>query len=221
MDTVCQRVGRDPKEITFVAITKIADISQIQEILEAGLTHIGESKVQEAEEKFPALENADIKVTRHMVGHLQTNKVKTALEIFDVIQSVDSIKLAEVIEEQAAKLEKKIDILIQVNTSGEEQKFGAAPPELFLLINRIVELKHLRLQGLMTIAPLVEDKEVIRKCFRDLRFLKDAVEERFSSDRRVSMKYLSMGMSGDYQIAIEEGSSMVRIGRAIFCDQKE
>ena len=216
IDAVCRRIGRNPDEITFIAVTKFADIPEIKEVIAAGLTHIGENKVQDAQRKFPAFENSQIKVTRHMIGHLQTNKVKQALEVFDCIQSVDSLNLAVAIEPQAAKLNKDIDILVQVNTAGEKQKFGITPSEVSALIERIVELKHVHLQGLMTIAPFVEDREIIRRCFRDLRILRDEISGRFSAEHSITMKYLSMGMTEDYDIALEEGANMIRIGRAVF-----
>lgn len=216
IEAVCRRVGRDPREITFVGVTKFAGVPQIKEAVKSGLTHIGENKVQEARKKFSALGDCGVKVTRHMIGHLQTNKVKHALEIFDLIQSVDSVKLAAAIEAQAAKANKNIDVLVQVNTAGEEQKFGAAPSEVAALIEEVIKLKHIRLLGLMTIAPLTQDREIIRRCFRDLRRLNDRISERFPAGERLEMKYLSMGMTADYEIALEEGANMVRIGRAIF-----
>ena len=216
IEAVCRRTGRDPRGITLVGVTKFADIPQIKEAIKSGLTHIGENKVQDARKKFSALQDSGVKVTRHMIGHLQTNKVKHALEIFDLIQSIDSAKLAAAIEAQAAKLNKNIDVLLQVNTAGEEQKFGAAPSGVFALIEEMAKFKHIRLFGLMTMAPLTQDKEIIRRCFRDLRLLRDQVSGRFPAGERLEMKYLSMGMTADYEIALEEGANMVRIGRAIF-----
>ncbi|OGX38192.1 MAG: YggS family pyridoxal phosphate enzyme [Omnitrophica WOR_2 bacterium RIFCSPHIGHO2_02_FULL_50_17] len=214
--SVCQRLGRDPVEIILVGATKYAEAPQIKEALEAGLKHIGENRVQEAQKKFAALDGFHVRAVRHMIGHLQTNKVRQAIELFDLIQSVDSIKLAEEIEKQAAKLNKDITILVEVNTSGEEQKFGAKPDEVPALIQNISRCPHIRLHGLMTMAPLTEDKGMIRQCFRDLRELSDAVEENFAGHERIEMKYLSMGMTSDYEIALEEGADMLRIGRAIF-----
>jgi pyridoxal phosphate enzyme (YggS family) len=218
IESLCSRIGRDPQDITCIAVTKFADVSAIKAAVEAGLTHVGENKVQEALKKFPELERSGLKVTRHMIGHLQTNKVKSALESFDMIQSVDSVRLAEEIELQAMKLGKTIDILVQVNTAEEPQKFGAAPAETGALIKRIVELKHVRLKGLMAIAPFTESQEVVRKCFRNLREIRDVIAQQYVGDDRVEMKYLSMGMTDDFEIALEEGSNMVRIGRAIFSD---
>ena len=210
--TICRRIGRDPATITLVGVTKFADILKINEALKSGLEHIGENKVQEARKKFALLKDSDRKMTWHMIGHLQTNKVKHALDCFDLIQSVDSLKLAIELEVQAAKQNKNIDILLQVNTAGEEQKFGCEPSEVNAFVSEIFQFKHVRLRGLMTIAPLVEDKDIIRQCFRDLRVLRDQINRKF----QIQLKYLSMGMTDDYEIALEEGSNMVRIGRAIF-----
>ena len=213
---VCKRIGRNPKEVILVGATKYADAAKIKEAVAAGLAHIGENRVQDAEEKFTALNQQHVRATRHMLGHLQTNKAKTAVEIFDLIQSVDSSRLALEIEKHAADLNKMADILVEVNTSGEAQKFGAPPDDVLPLIEDISRCPHIRLSGLMTMAPYTQDQKVIRKCFRDLRELFDAVEDDFVTHPRVEMKYLSMGMSDDYAIALEEGSNMVRIGRAIF-----
>jgi len=211
---ICQRIGRDPNEIVLVGVTKFADVSQVNEAIQSGLRHIGENKVQEAKKKFSLIKNSDFKVTRHMIGHLQTNKVKHALESFDLIQSVESLKLAATLEARAAGQNRNIDILLQVNTAGDEQKFGCAPREVIELIEEIIKLNHVCLLGLMTIAPLTQDMDITRKCFKDLRLLRDQISGQFTDD--VEMKYLSMGMTDDYEIALEEGSNMIRIGRAIF-----
>jgi len=209
---ICQRIGRDSGEIVLVGVTKFADASQINEAIQSGLKHIGENKVQEAQKKFSLIKDSGLKVTRHMIGHLQTNKVKHALESFDLIQSVDSLKLAATLEVQAAKLNKNIDILLQVNTAGEEQKYGCEPSETVDFVSEIFKLKHIRLRGLMTIAPMVQDKDIVRQCFKDLCILRDQINKKF----QIQLKYLSMGMTNDYEIALEEGSNMIRIGRAIF-----
>lgn len=216
IEVVCKRIGRNHKEIILVGASKYADAPQIKEAVAAGLKHIGENKVQDAMEKFVILDQEHVHVTRHMLGHLQTNKAKHAVEIFDLIQSVDSIKLADELEQHAVKLNKMVEILMEVNTSGEEQKFGVHLSEVLPLIEEISRCEHIRLSGLMTMAPYTQDKGIIRKCFRDLRELFDAVEDEYATHPRVEMKYLSMGMTEDYAIAIEEGSNMVRIGRAIF-----
>lgn len=216
IEAVCKRIGRNPKEIILVGATKYADAAQIKEAVAAGLKHIGENRVQDALEKFAILDQEHIHATRHMLGHLQTNKAGDAVEIFDLIQSVDSIRLTDEIEKHAVKFNKMVEILVEVNTSGEEQKFGVLEAEVLPLIEEISRCEHIRLSGLMTLAPYTPDKGIIRKCFRDLRELFDAVEDEYATHPRVAMKYLSMGMTEDYAIAIEEGSNMVRIGRAIF-----
>ena len=213
---IAERLGRNAQDITLVGVTKYADAQKLQEAVEAGLTHIGENRVQDALEKFPALMNSYPQVKRHFIGHLQTNKVKDALKLFDVIQSVDSFHLARSLEKHAAAQNRSVDILIQVNTSGEKQKFGVYPAQCRPLINQMKACPHLPILGLMTIAPLTEDKDRIRQTFRDLRLLKDQVQKDWPSGSRVQMKYLSMGMSHDFEIALEEGSNMVRIGSAIF-----
>jgi pyridoxal phosphate enzyme (YggS family) len=199
-------------------VTKFADIAHIKEAIGLGVTHVAENKVQEARKKFLSLKDSPLKVTKHMIGHLQTNKVKQALEIFDCIQSVDSLKLALALEKQAAKINKHIDVFVQVNTAGEKQKYGITPSALLPLIGKIIKLEHVHLRGLMVIAPLTKDEAVIRQCFRDLRVLRDQANAQFSEDG-LEIKYLSMGMTDDYEIALEEGSNMVRIGRAIFSGQ--
>lgn len=216
IEDVCRRIGRNPKEIILVGASKYADAFQIKEAVAAGLKHIGENRVQDALAKFVILDQERVHVTRHMLGHLQTNKAQDAVGIFDLIQSVDSIRLADEIEKHAAKLNKTMEILVEVNTSGEEQKFGVPPDEVLTLIEEVSRCVHIRLSGLMTMAPFTKDQGVIRKCFRDLRELFDAVEDDYATHPRVEMKYLSMGMTEDYEIAIAEGSNMLRIGRAIF-----
>jgi len=214
--SVCQEIGRDPDKITLIGATKYATPTQIREAVGAGLHHIGENRVQEAREKFSALDEMHVKVGKHMIGHLQTNKVKEALGIFDMIQSVDSIKLVEEIEKQAGILQKQVDILVEVNTSGEEQKFGVKAHAILPLIDAISNSSHIRLCGLMTMAALTQDKERIRRCFRDLRELHDALEGKYEEHERIEMQYLSMGMTDDYEIALEEGANMVRVGRGLF-----
>ena len=252
---VCQKIGRNPQEITVVGVTKFATVENIKEAVAAGVTDIGENRVQAAREKFPLL--SGLAVRRHMIGHLQTNKVKLALELFDMIQSVDSFPLAEEIQKQAERQARVVDILVQVDCAGEVQKFGVPKDEALALIAKIQELKNINIQGLMTIAPFVDsivsrghargtdavlahgvaaatdhgqvapdraspdDETVIRACFRDLRLVRDQVNQKFARHERVTMKYLSMGMTHDYLIALEEGANMLRIGTAIFAGKEE
>ena len=211
---ICQRLGRNPQEITVVAITKFATVPMIEEALQSGISHIGENKVQEAVKKYSSFPSPETKVTRHMVGHLQTNKVKDALEIFNVVDYVDSLKLAHTIDKFGKKIKRKVDTLIQVNTSGETKKYGISFKEAMKFLREVSRLDFLRVRGLMTIAPFSDDAQAVRSCFRKLRQLRDqAMNEGI---KNIKMDYLSMGMSADYSVAIEEGSNMVRIGRAIF-----
>ena len=197
------KVRQNARSARIIAVTKNVELPQIIEAIEAGITDIGENRVQEAKRKFPALKSKYPNIKYHMIGHLQRNKVKEALELFDVIQSVDSLELAEEIDKRA---QKPVDIFIEVNTSGEESKYGVAPDKAIELGEAIKKLKNLKVNGLMTIGPLTGDKEKIRSCFRQLRELRE----------KAGVDHLSMGMSHDYPLAIEEGSDIIRIGTAIF-----
>jgi len=211
--SICARIKRDPSEITLIGVTKYSPVDQINEAIEAGLAYVGENRVQDAEQKFPLLKPGVIK---HMIGHLQSNKVKLAVELFDLIESVDSLKLAQEIDKQAAQRNKVMDVLIQVNVSGEEQKFGVEKTGALQLIEAISKLNSIRVLGLMTMAPLTDNTNIIRKCFKDLKDLLDQIKDNMPDLDNVQMKYLSMGMSSDYEIALEEGANMIRIGSAIF-----
>ncbi|MFB0510121.1 MAG: YggS family pyridoxal phosphate-dependent enzyme [bacterium] len=215
INSACARVNRKPEEISLVAVTKNVGVERIKEGIANGIKIIGENRVQEAKEKYPAIGSI---VQWHMVGHLQTNKVKPALEIFSMIQSVDSVHLAQEIQKRASALNKKISVLIEVNTSGEETKYGINPEELISVINTIQAMPNLWIEGLMTIGPglAIENPEASRKSFQMLYELKNKVEAEFS----IKVSYLSMGMSSDFEIAIEEGSNMIRIGTAIFGKRK-
>ncbi len=212
----CKQLQRDPEEIIIVGITKYRSPLEIHQALESGLCHIGENKVQEALKKYSGINIATKPITKHMVGHLQRNKVRQALEIFDVIQSVDSFRLAESIQRHCCEMDRTVDILIQVNASQEKQKFGIFPQDVFLLVQKISELTHLRIKGLMTLAPLTDQKVMISDCFKRLKDLREELKEKFRETPHVSMQSLSMGMSDDYEIALQQGSNMIRIGRAIF-----
>ncbi len=211
VEAACRRSGRNPEEIELVAVTKTVAPAQIEAALRAGVKHIGENRVQEAAQKKPQVSGA---ATWHMIGHLQTNKVKKALELFDVIQSVDSRRLADKLQEQCERRGRSVEVLVQVNTSGEESKFGVPPEEAPQLIEYVAKLPALRLTGLMTIGPLTDDEQRIRRSFRLLRGLFD--EFSTTPPPGVELHWLSMGMTDDFEIAIEEGSNMIRVGRAIF-----
>ena len=213
---ICKRLGRNPDEITLLAVTKYVSAEKVKEALDAGIVDVGENKIQEGCIKYKIPEISAFEITKHMIGHLQTNKVKAALEVFDIIQSVDSFRIAQEIEKNSLKLNKKIRILVQVNTSGEEQKFGIPERDAISLIEKISNLKNIEIQGLMAMAPWTDDKDIVRDCFKRLNDLKQEISHKFCNTPFVQMKFLSMGMSHDYEIALEEGSNMVRIGQAIF-----
>lgn len=209
---VCLRTGRNPDEISLIAVSKTFPFSQIIELNQIGQMDFGENKVRELRDKYYNISfQYSGKINWHMVGHLQSNKVKDVIAFIHLIHSVDTFRLAEEIELNAKKINRKIDILIQVNASGEVQKYGVAPEHAVSLCKQISLLENVRVKGLMTIAKLTDDKEEIRKSFRTL---KDLYEE-LKTDIR-DFEFLSMGMTNDYEIAIEEGSNMLRIGSAIF-----
>lgn len=216
IDSSCAKAGRLSNEVTLVCVSKNRSFEDIQEVLEAGITDIAENKVQEALVHHKAIEDASYgrQIKWHMVGHLQTNKVKEAVKLFDLIHSVDSLRLAEEINSQAAKNSKVQDILIEVNTSAEQSKFGINPVQLEELVKAIAELKNVRLLGLMTMAPAGEDPEKARPYFRRLKELLGEVNALPAMSYK--LRTLSMGMSDDFPIAVEEGATTVRIGRAVF-----
>jgi len=205
------KVNRKPEKIKLVAVTKTATAEQIKEAINAGVKIIGENRVQDAKEKYQIL-TADIEW--HLIGHLQTNKVKYAVEIFNCIHSVDSIKLAQEIDKRSKQFRKIMDVLVEVNVSGEKSKYGIKPEEVEPFLKEISEFPRIRVRGLMTIAPIVEDKEEVRPYFRKLRELYKEIKSK--NIENVKMNWLSMGMTEDFEIAIEEGANMVRIGRGIF-----
>ncbi len=206
-----EKASRNDLDIKLICVTKTATIQQIEEALAAGVTEIGESYVQDAEVKFKSIE---FRANWHLVGHLQTNKVKEAARIFDFIHSVDSLKLAEEISKRSAGQRDPKRILIEVKTSEEATKFGVLPEHTLPLIEKISELPNVRVTGLMTIAPFSEDPENSRPYFQRLKKLSLLILVK--RIKNVSMEYLSMGMSQDFEVAIDEGANMLRIGRAIF-----
>jgi len=210
------RAIRNPAEITIVAVAKTVPVPLIEEAIDLGIRHVGENRVQEASPKFDAIGR---KVTWHMVGHLQTNKVRRALEIFDVIQSVDSTRVAETISERSASVGRVMDVLLEVNTSGEPSKYGFVPEEVEAGAREICVLKNIRIKGLMTVGPLVERPEDARNAFALLRNLRDRISA--LNLPGVATNTLSMGMSGDLEVAIEEGATMIRVGTAIFGERRQ
>ncbi len=202
-----------PYRPNIIAVTKYFDENAIIEAYNAGLRNFGESRVIEASEKINNLPQEIRKnSTFHFIGHLQTNKVKKAIEIFDYIHSVDSVKLAEKISEEAGEIGKVQKILVQINNAGEEQKFGLSKDEVFDVFARIIKLKNLDIKGVMNMAPLGAQDDELTRLFREIREIRDNLEKKFDC----KLNDISMGMSQDYKIAAREGSTMLRIGRKLF-----
>lgn len=203
----CRRSGRSPGEVTLVAVCKGFPAAAVRQAVAAGVRHLGENRVQEATAKRPQLADLPGDVTWHMVGHLQTNKVRKALELFDIIQSVDSLPLAEAISRRAQRM---VPVFLEVNVAQEPTKYGFPPRELPRAAEAVARLPNLEVRGLMTVAPLVDDPEEVRPVFRRLRELA----------RSLGLRELSMGMTDDFEVAVEEGATVVRIGRAIFGERE-
>jgi len=209
-----QRVGRSPSEITLVAVTKTRPPEDLVAAFRAGLRDIGENRVEEAAAKKPLLDLAGL--TWHLVGHLQSRKARQAIDLFDVIHSVDSVKLARKLDALAAERVRAIPILLEVNVSGEETKYGLPLGDrgaFEVAVSEIAVLSHLRIDGLMTVAFVARDPEEVRPVFARLRTLREELQSRFP---RAGWQHLSMGMTDDFPVAVEEGATMLRIGRAIF-----
>ncbi|MBQ7265922.1 MAG: YggS family pyridoxal phosphate-dependent enzyme [Firmicutes bacterium] len=202
--------GRQRKDILLLAVSKTVECDRIKQAMECGLTSLGENKPQEIVRKYDELPGAKW----HQIGHLQTNKVKYIIDKVELIHSVDSLKLGEEIEKRAAKLGLRADVLVEVNIAGEESKHGVKPEETRALIEEISKFDHVRVRGLMTVAPFVPDPEENRKYFGQMyKMFKDIGQCGYDN---VSMDFLSMGMTNDYEVAIEEGANIVRIGTGIF-----
>ena len=202
--------GRSPEQVRLVAVGKTQPVERIRQVIASGADIIGENYIQEAREKFDRLHQ--ISVQWHFIGHLQRNKVKYAVRMFDLIHTVDSLRLAREIDEQARKVDKVQPILVQVNNSGELTKSGIEEAKASALVQDILNMRHLRLQGLMTMPPYFNAPEKARPYFASLRNLRDRLVDQFN----VPLAELSMGMTGDFEAAIEEGATLVRIGTALF-----
>ena len=207
----CLKAGRDEKEVTLIAVSKTKPVSDLMEAYQEGCREFGENKVQELVDKYEVMPKD---IHWHMIGHLQTNKVKYIVDKVTMIHSVDSIKLAREISKEAQKKQVTVSILIEVNVAEEESKFGVSMEEAEPLIRKIALLDGIKICGLMTIAPYVEDEEKNRQYFADLKQL--SVDIATKNIDNVSMNVLSMGMTGDYAVAIEEGATYVRVGTGIF-----
>ena len=212
-----ERVGRDPNSVRLVAVSKRQPLEAIREAMAAGQVVFGENYLQEAEAKIAALGQG---VVWHCIGHLQSNKTRVAAEIFDCIETLDRLKLAKGLENRLAELGKTMPVLVQVNVGGEMQKAGIAPEEAGQLCRELQQFPHLILQGLMTMPPFVDDPEESRGCFRRLRLLGEELAAQGLLGRQGVVE-LSMGMSGDFEVAIEEGATLVRVGTALFGERSQ
>ncbi len=208
---ICSRMGRRPEDITLIAVTKTVDTDRINHAIECGIRHVGENKVQEVMEKYDLIAK---KVKWHLIGHLQTNKVKYIIDKVALIHSLDSLSLAQEINKRAEKAGVVMEALIQVNVAEEESKFGMGMEEVDGFIRHIASFRNLKISGLMTIAPFYEDLSMVRPVFRELKVKYDALAQMDLPN--VEMRHLSMGMTHDFAVAIEEGANMIRVGTGIF-----
>ena len=211
MAAACERAGRPPDAVRLVAVVKTVEPEVVRALQAVGVMDVGENRVQEARRKHEAL-GGTLGLRWHMIGHLQTNKVRHALRLFEMFHSVDSVRLAEALDQRAAHEGKAVPVLLQCNTSGEESKSGVGPAQLRKLLDAVLPLEHVRVKGLMTMAPFVDDPETVRPCFAALRELADKAR----AATGLPMPHLSMGMTQDFEVAIEEGATLVRIGSALF-----
>ena len=211
IEAACRRSGRDPKEVTLIAVSKTKPVEMLKEAYDFGARIFGENKVQELTEKYDRLPRD---IHWHLIGHLQRNKVKYIIDKVDLIHSVDSIRLAEAIDKEAQKHGLTANILVEVNVAGEESKFGVSPEEAESFIEKIAGFPHIKVCGLMTIAPFVENPEENRPYFQRLRKL--SVDIAAKKVNNVTMSILSMGMTNDFEVAVEEGATMVRVGTGLF-----
>ncbi len=211
IEEACRKVNRDPKEVTLIAVSKTKPVELLREAYQAGARCFGENKVQEIMDKYPQLPSD---IQWHMIGHLQRNKVKYIVDKVKMIHSVDSLRLAETIEQEALKHQVRVPVLLEVNVAQEESKFGLKMEEVLPLVEKVSAFPHIHIQGLMTIAPYVENPEENRGIFRQLKKL--SVDIAAKNINNVTMSVLSMGMTGDYEVAVQEGATMVRVGTGIF-----
>jgi pyridoxal phosphate enzyme (YggS family) len=223
IDAAAVRAGRSPKSVTLVGVTKTTPATIVYDAARLGLTRFGENRIQEALPKIAEVQTLATpgelaRIRWHFIGHLQTNKARAALESFATIESVDSLRLAQTVDRLAAERGEPASVLLEVNVGEEPSKQGFRPGELLVTFGALRSLGHLRIGGLMTVAPLVEQPEPARPYFRQLRELRDRL---VAEHPGTSLPELSMGMSGDYPVAIEEGATLVRIGRAIFGERPQ
>ena len=212
IDQACARAGRDPAEVTLLPVSKTFDVAAIREAIALGFTRFGENRTQEIAQKAPLLADCDVQWV--VIGQLQTNKAKEVAKFAHELQSLDRLELAEALDRRLQQEGRAIDVLVQVKTSPEETKSGLEPAELFTFLRLLANYQTLRVRGLMTMAVLSEDTQAVRACFAQLKQLQERARQEAIAG--VSLERLSMGMSGDFEIAIEEGSTEIRVGSSIF-----
>jgi PLP dependent protein len=212
LQIACSRAGRDPQQVRLVGVTKTVAIDRVRQALAAGVSVLGENYVQEARRKIELL--ADLNPEWHFIGHLQSNKAKMAVELFDWIQTVDRESLALALNREATNKEKSLSVLIQVNVGGEETKSGASPGDLFSLYRSLSKMEALQVRGLMTLPPYCENPQDVRPYLQKLSRLLEQLRQ--TVERPEQLTELSMGMSHDFEVAIEEGATLIRIGTALF-----
>lgn len=213
MAQAAKRAGRDPREIRLMAVTKTFPWTYVETAIQAGLTLFGENRIQEAQSKYPsALPGPEVEL--HLIGHLQRNKARIAASLFRCVQSIDKVQTAEALERHCAQLERSMDILLELNTSGEASKFGyAEPAQLWRDCETIAGFPHLHIRGVMTVGPFTHDRDRMRRAFADLRACGSDLNNRYPE---LGATILSMGMSGDFEIAVEEGANLIRLGTILF-----
>lgn len=216
IELTCKKTGRDSKDITVIAVSKTVDSDRAKEAVEAGIVNLGENRVQELIKKYDELNHTDVKW--HMIGHLQKNKVKYIIDKTALIHSVESIDLAEEINKRAKKDNLIVNVLIELNIGEEESKFGINEENIYGFIKEMEKFENIKVLGLMTVAPFCENPEDVRWVFKKMKNIYDKVST--MNIKNAEIKYLSMGMTNDYEIAIEEGSNIIRIGTAIFGARK-
>jgi len=209
---VCERSGRNPDDITLIAVSKTVNADRAREAVEAGILNLGENRVQELTDKYEKLSDTEVKW--HMIGHLQKNKVKYIIDKVELIHSVESIELANEINKRAEKNNLKVNILVELNIGEEESKFGISEESVYDFVKSLEQFENINVLGIMTVAPFAEDPEEIRWVFKKMKVIFDKLSS--MNIKNSNMKFLSMGMTNDFEIAIEEGANIIRIGTAVF-----
>ncbi|MCB2153924.1 YggS family pyridoxal phosphate-dependent enzyme [bacterium] len=211
IETACRKAGRSPSEVTLVAVSKTRPVEQTRELYDLGIRQFGESRVQEARDKIPGFPDD---IVWHLIGRLQTNKAKYLPEIVQWVHSIDRLSVAEALEKAYEKADKVVHGLVQVSLAGEEQKAGVEPKDAEALVRAVESMPHIKLEGLMTIGPFVDDPEEVRPVFRRMAELAARLRE----STGLGLPHLSMGMTNDFEVAIEEGATLVRVGTALYAD---